>query len=573
MPATSDDLRRLELLASAIAGTHLAVVAAQPGDRCWTDGATVYVDEALGARDRLTGVAVQATLLGAGSLSPEMLAHLDRRGPLADRYLTIEGHRALAAFAPVLPPSVQSVIDQVTSGLAADPPASLALARTRDPIGPPPEVFGTIRPKQVRASRVSSEADDAVRHISRKTREQTLSELDDGEDTEREGGFDTLNPIGGAGALGKIMQKLLGTSRSRGKGSPGADAPTHRTTRGGRVGRGAVVSSSRADLTEGVVVLAPAVVSYPEWNVFQRRYREGWCSVREVEAEPSSSESAPSRETHALRRSLTRLGLDLERRRRQAQGDDLDVDAVVELRVEVAAGSAPDEAIYIDSVRNRRELSVLVLLDISGSVGEPSDSGGTVHDHQLAAAAALTEALHELGDRVALYGFRSQGRTAVQVVPLKRFGERFDALTRRRINGLTPGAYTRMGAAIRHGSSILEDKGGTVRRLLVVISDGFAYDHNYEGDYAEADARRALAEARRRGTACLCLSIGAGTDSEALRRVFGTAAYAAFPRTDQLASTAGPLFHSALKLAEVQRRSSQRQERTRERLQVERRTA
>ena len=175
-------------------------------------------------------------------------------------------------------------------------------------------------------------------------------------------------------------------------------------------------------------------------------------------------------------------------------------------------------------------------------------------------------ALHGLGDRVALYGFRSQGRTAVQVVPVKRFGERFDARTRRRLNGLAPGGYTRMGAAIRHGSSVLEEQGGTVRRLLVVLSDGFAYDHKYEGDYAEADARRALAEARRRGTACLCLSIGAGTDAESLRRVFGTAAYASLVRTSQLTTTAGPLFLSALKLAQVQRRSSQRQRRTRERL-------
>jgi nitric oxide reductase NorD protein len=270
---------------------------------------------------------------------------------------------------------------------------------------------------------------------------------------------------------------------------------------------------------------------------------------------------------------VARLGLDLERRRRQPQGDDLDVDAMVEARVELAAGSAPDEAIYIDNMRTRRELSVLILLDISGSAGEPSNSGGTVHDHQLAAASALTTALHELGDRVALYGFRSQGRTAVQLVPVKRFHERFDTRSRRRMNGLVPGGYTRMGAAIRHGSSVLEEQGGTVRRLLVVLSDGFAYDHNYEEDYAKADARRALAEARRRGTACLCLSIGAGTDAESLRRVFGTAAYASFIRTSQLTTTAGPLFLSALKLADVQRRSSQRQQRTRELQEVERRSA
>jgi nitric oxide reductase activation protein len=130
-----------------------------------------------------------------------------------------------------------------------------------------------------------------------------------------------------------------------------------------------------------------------------------------------------------------------------------------------------------------------------------------------------------------------------------------------------------VGAAIRHGAWVLERGGATSRRLLVVLSDGFAYDHGYEGSYGEADARRALAEARRRGTGCLCLSIGAGTDPEELRRVFGTAAHATIPRADQLAGVVGPLFQSALKSAEVQRRVSQRKERTRERLRVERRTA
>ena len=99
----------------------------------------------------------------------------------------------------------------------------------------------------------------------------------------------------------------------------------------------------------------------------------------------------------------------------------------------------------------------------------------------------------------------------------------------RRLHGLVPGAYSRLGAAIRHGAAVLEERGGTPRRLLVVLSDGLAYDHGYEPAYGAADARRALAEARRRGTGCLCLSIGASTDAETLRRVFGSAAHATLP--------------------------------------------
>ena len=202
----------------------------------------------------------------------------------------------------------------------------------------------------------------------------------------------------------------------------------------------------------------------------------------------------------------------LHRRHRQSQGDDIDIDAAVEARVEVRAGSVPDEAVYLDSLRRRRDLSVLLLLDVSGSTAEPGTVGRTVHQQQRAVITDLTVALHDLGDRVALYAYYSQGRTAVNVVPVKRFDDHLDAGVIRRLNSLEPGAYSRLGAAIRHGSAVLETRGGTSRRLLVVVSDGLAYDHGYERAYGAADARRALTEARRRGTGCVCLTVGAGTD-------------------------------------------------------------
>ena len=282
----------------------------------------------------------------------------------------------------------------------------------------------------------------------------------------------------------------------------------------------AVSNDGSLDVVRGFV--------YPEWDVHLQRYRPEWCTVVELEPEDGDRSRIPAGNTRSLRRALARLGTELERHRRQPQGEDLDLDAAVDSYVEVRADSFPDDAIYIESQRSRRDLSVLVLLDISGSAGEPSGSGGIVHDHQLSAAADLTAALHEVGDRVALYGFRSQGRSAVHIFPVKRFDDSLSTLTESRLGGLRPGGFTRLGAAIRHGVSTLEREGGTGRRLLVVLSDGFAYDHGYEGSYGEADARRALSEARHRGIGCLCLSIASTTDAEALRRVFGTAAYAAF---------------------------------------------
>ena len=137
----------------------------------------------------------------------------------------------------------------------------------------------------------------------------------------------------------------------------------------------------------------------------------------------------------ALRRPLARLAIGVTRCRRQRQGDDVDIDAAVQAQVDALAGSPHDDDVYVGSLRRQRDLAVLVLLDVSGSAGEPGISGKRVHDHQLAVAAELTAALHDLGDRVALYGFNSRGRRAVQMFRVKAFDDHLDqrdgATTRR----------------------------------------------------------------------------------------------------------------------------------------------
>jgi hypothetical protein len=562
----------MKLLASALAGRSIDVVGVDHGEPSWTDGTRIFVDRSSSHRDQIRAVAVQAALLAEGSLAPAVMAALIRKDPLNRRYLAIEGSRALAAQEQLLPPIVGATIDRSIVSRTDGPESSLALAQAKDPIAPAPAMFGVIRPRLVRFDTTSDSHEQTGRRVPRHMRSEAMAELDDAEDDESALSSDSVNPVGGGGAVGRLLQRFLGSSRSRGGGNPGAETPTHRTGRGSHRGSRAR-SSATAPISDDAAFFGRSGAIYPEWNVYDRSYRSGWCTVAEVAPEARTHDAVDAPDTTALRRALARLGMDLERRHRQPQGDDIDIDALVEARVDLLAGSAPDETVYVDSLRQRRDLSVLVLLDVSGSSGEPSVTGGTVHEQQRRAAADLTFAISELGDRVALYGFRSQGRSFVQVLPLKRFNDAADAGVLRRLGELSPGAYTRLGAAIRHGASILETDGGTARRLLVVLSDGFAYDHGYEGVYGEADARRALSEARRRGTACVCLSIGARTDLEDLRRVFGTAAHASIPNAEQLTTTVGPLFRSALRLTSAQRRTFQRRERTRERLRIERKSA
>jgi hypothetical protein len=568
---------RLRLLASAIAGRAVDVVEAGDGDSTWTDGSTIHLDEKLQPPDAVLALAVQASLLSAGSLEPEIVRALHRRPAAARRYLAVEGHRALAAHEELLPPGVRRVIDHSMAARSTSPEASLAVARGRVPLGSPLPAFGELRTKALLAAAdraAGATAASGPAHVPPGRQPAELEVLEDGDDGDDDLGDLLSSPVGGGGPIGKLFARLLSSTRGRsGGGPPGADAPTH--VGGPRPGgsRRAASSAASTEAAPELVTAESGGATYPEWDGFRRRYREAWCTVSEDDPPTVDGPAAPPYDDLGLERALARLGVGLERCRRRRQGDDLDVDAVVEARVDAEVGGTIDDApLYIEPLRRRRDLSVLVLLDVSGSAAEIGTGGRPVHEHQRRVAASMADALHGLGDRVAVYAFNSRGRRAVQLLRVKAFDDHLDGAVGRRLTGLAPGAYTRLGAAIRHGTAIVEERAGTPRRLLVVLSDGFAYDHGYEGRYGEADARRALLEARRQGVGCVCLSVGTDVEPAALQRVFGTAAHATVPRVEELRGMLAPMFREALRSAEAQHRSFQRTGRTNERRAIERRS-
>jgi len=551
----SESLEPLGLLACAIANRALRVTAGPPGRPPWTDGNVIFVDPDADARRQVETIVVQASLLAAGSLAPDVVRGLRRRPALSRRYLTLEGHRALAAIADLLPPSVRPLMDPDIAARADTPADSLALARSREKIADPPASFGAIRTRRLVDSIEPDQPGRSELPDTLRTPDDPLAEFEQGEaeaDGSATDGF--ASPDGSGGSIGRLLGRLLSVVREIGGGPPAGAATPMRRARGPMPGRGTPLSIRTAVRAEDTPFARSRSRVYPEWDAHRRRYHADWCTVNEVDVPLVETEPAVASDRYGLRRPLARLGMGLDHHHRQTQGDDLDIDAAIEARLETLAGSAPDEAVYVDSLRRRRDLGVLVLLDISGSAGEPTTTGETVHEQQRAVAAALTAALHEIGDRVALYAFQSQGRSSVSVLPVKRFDGALDARAMQRLQSLVPGGYSRLGAAIRHGTVVLEERAGTPRRLLVVLSDGLAYDHGYEPDYGAADSRRALAEARHRGVGCLCLSIGASTETEALRRVFGSAAHATVPIPSQLGTTIGPLFRSAIHSADVRRR-------------------
>jgi nitric oxide reductase activation protein len=352
-------------------------------------------------------------------------------------------------------------------------------------------------------------------------------------------------------SMSDYLRKIFGGSRSPGEGAAGAEMTVRSTRRVREIGPNARPLPTRIQFTDddkpGAAVGVGGAL-YPEWDVFNDRYKPDWCRVIDFPLTAAADVSdAGVAHDDVLRRRLARVGLGPKVLRGRADGDDLDIEALIDLVVDLKSGFSAPEHVYLERRKLARNLGVLVLIDASGSAVDADSNGLAVHDHQRRAAATLAVTLEELGDRVAVYAFRSQGRHAVHLPIIKTFDQSFGAVGRARLNQLQPSSYTRLGAAIRGAGEILKTDAGTPNRLLLVLSDGFPYDDGYEGRYAEADASKALEELRMEGVACLCLSIGAATAADSLERVFGSVSYASAATLAELSPRMDELFLSSLR--------------------------
>jgi Mg-chelatase subunit ChlD len=543
---------RYRFLATFLAGRSLGVAEASAGEAAHTDGRFVFVSAGRSSFEQRREVLLQGALLGAGSLDPRWVRALRGRPKVARRYLALEGHRVLADLTARIPlAAALRPTGQPTTSTAEE---SLQVARGRSRIAAPPEWFGVIRPSRLLGAPGGgpfTQASDGDLRLEFDPID--LPDACDDGDAEQDEESKILRLFGNPLAsktFSDFFRKLLGNSRAPGNGAAGGEMPVRSMRRVNGVGPNArplpiPLRFTTKDAPGSVVGVGGAV--YPEWDVHEDRYRPEHCRVIDflLRAVPHVSNVAVGHD-EVLRRRLSRLGLGPKVLRRRPDGDDLDIEALTELFVDLRAGHSPPEHIHLERRKLARNLGVLILLDASGSARDTDPTGLSVHDHQRHAAATLAVTLEELGDRVAVYGFRSHGRSAVHLPAIKPFGHRFGASARARLDQLQPSGYTRLGAGIRRAGEILQTEAGTPNRLLLVLSDGFPYDDGYEGRYAEADARKALEELRSEGIACLCLSIGASTPTDSLHRVFGSASHANAPTLGDLSPRIDELFLAAL---------------------------
>jgi nitric oxide reductase NorD protein len=540
---------RFALLAQAIAGRRVRVVALAQG-RAYTDGTAIFLPEL--PEPLLQGaVVVQAGLIAAGSLEPRVMARVAGRRSLRLRYLSLEAVRAAHTLDTLMPARVFALLAEVYAGpVPSSAQESLAWASSEAHAVPEaPEWLGTIKPLKLLGAAPRAELPEAA---APGWVEAALRELDDdgayGRDVAR-----GLVPAPIRNALASVIEKLpsIGRSAEAERGGPAE-------LLAGGWNTGAVAANRATTGPPGALTLDLVPASsgglYPEWDCVRGDYRRDWCAVREIDPREPKREPAPiSSHDARLRRRLARLGLTQERHRRQADGDGLDLTALLDLVVERAAGRPGDPRVYETRRRTARDLGVLVVLDATRSTGQSAD-GVRVFDEERMVAARLTAALAELGVRVATYGFHSQGPKAIHFLRVKDFDDRYDPAAQRRLAALTPGGFTRLGAGIRHGAHMLSSRAGTSLMLLVLLSDGVPYEQDYERIYAQADTRQALRETVTRGIGCACVSVRARTDAALLERVWGDVPYRRLPDASALERHVQPLFREAMRAAIASRR-------------------
>jgi len=246
---------------------------------------------------------------------------------------------------------------------------------------------------------------------------------------------------------------------------------------------------------------------FDEWDHRRGGYRKDWCRLYEKDIPlVRSNFVAATLEKHKglltrIRRQFEMMLINEHCVGRQRDGDDFDLDAVVEARGDHRAGSAASDQLFIRLLRSDRDIVTLFLIDMSNS------TEGWVGSVIKESLVLLCEAMEIIGDRYGIYGFSGMRRSRCEIFPIKDESEPFDASIPQRIGSVKPREYTRLGPAIRYASNrLLRCDART--RLLVTITDGKPEDYDdYKGEYAVEDTRKALMEARGTGLQTFCITV------------------------------------------------------------------
>jgi nitric oxide reductase NorD protein len=280
--------------------------------------------------------------------------------------------------------------------------------------------------------------------------------------------------------------------------------------------------------------------AYDEWDRDLSDYRIGWSRVIEkkvrqgdrnfVELTRSRYRGVISSVRHQFQlmkpENLTRVNRELD-------GEDYDLNALVDYVIDRKADGQQSERIYTKRLRKQRDVAVSLLLDQSSSTARTitrnplqpyTHPGRRIIEIEKEGLVLMSEALEAVGDVYSINGFTSEGRRNVKFYVVKDFDEKYSEEIERRIGGITFQNNTRLGAAIRHAAAKLLRQDSRTK-LLIILTDGRPYDHDYgDARYAREDVREALTEAKLGGITPFCITIDRESEAE-LRDLYGDVGY------------------------------------------------
>jgi len=287
-------------------------------------------------------------------------------------------------------------------------------------------------------------------------------------------------------------------------------------------------------------------LTYDEWDYSKRAYKPGFCKLypkkvmqTDVAYYKKTIEENATTLT-GLRKMLTNINNRYREQRRQTQGDNFDIDALTDMFTDIYSKHTPDEKIYISKRKREKDLSILLLLDISLS-SDGYAAGNRVIDVEKQVSILFGEILHEFKVDFSIDAFYSKTRNYSTFVNLKAFDEDWQR-AKYKIGTAQPQGYTRIGTALRHAGSLL-DKRPTKNKWVILISDGKPNDYDrYEGKYGINDVKQALRELKERDINSYALAIEAEAKYY-LPQMFGQNHY-------QILTTPVELLQSLVKLYE-----------------------
>jgi len=238
--------------------------------------------------------------------------------------------------------------------------------------------------------------------------------------------------------------------------------------------------------------------TYPEWDGVKQRYKADFCKVYPLLFRTSSNTYASNviNENRVLlnnvKRSFAQYHNHLLRVDRLSQGEDFDLDAVVELLTDIKARSSGNDKVYYSKRKKKKELSLLFLMDLSLS-SDSYAAGNKILDVEKMMVTLMGEVMNEYNIDFQVDGFFSKTRNFCTYYTLKHFRDDW-AHGKWNIGKVSSQGYTRIGPALRHAARLIS-KRPSERKWIIILSDGKPNDYDrYEGGYGISDIRKALQE-------------------------------------------------------------------------------